>query len=239
MYENDSAAEVYDLLYQDRKDYAGEAARVTGLIRERTPNASSLLDIACGTGTHLEAFAKLYDRVSGLELSEWMAARAEERLSDVTLHRGDMRSFNLGETFDAVVCMFSSIGYLETAADLEDAIAAMSRHLSADGVLAVEPWYFPDTFLDGYVSTHALRTESGDQGVARVAHSTREGKKTRMEIHYLIAHTTDGIRHRSEVDYLTLFSRAEYETAYRKAGLHVEYVETGNGSPGFFLGTRA
>ncbi|MEU0229009.1 class I SAM-dependent methyltransferase [Streptomyces sp. NPDC006284] len=238
MYENDSAAEVYDLLYQDRKDYAGEAARITELIRERTPDAAGLLDVACGTGTHLEAFAKLYDRVSGLELSEWMAARAEERLPGVTLHRGDMRSFDLGETFDAVVCMFSSIGYLETTADLEDAVAAMARHLTADGVLAVEPWYFPDTFLDGHVSTHALRTEPGDRGVARVSHSTREGGRTRMEIHYLIAHTEGGIRHRSEVDYLTLFSRAQYETAYRKAGLDVEYVETGGGSPGFFLGTR-
>ncbi|MEV7618194.1 class I SAM-dependent methyltransferase [Streptomyces sp. NPDC089799] len=238
MYESNNAAEIYDLLYQDRKHYAGEAARVTELIRERKPDANSLLDVACGTGIHLAAFAKLYDRVAGLELSEWMAGLAEERLSGVPLHRGDMRSFELGESFDTVVCMFSSIGYLNTVADLEDAVAAMARHLSEGGVLAIEPWYFPDTFIPGYVSTHALKTGTGDQGIARVAHSTLEGRQTRMEIHYLTADSAKGITHRSEVDYLTLFSREEYETAYRKAGLTPEYVETGNGTPGFYFGTR-
>ncbi|MFV0129281.1 class I SAM-dependent DNA methyltransferase [Streptomyces sp. HMX112] len=236
MYESDTAAEIYDLLYQDRKDYAAEAARVTGIIRERKPDASSLLDVACGTGIHLAAFAKLHDRVAGLELSESMAARAAQRLSGVPLHLGDMRDFDLGESFDAVVCMFSSIGYLSGVADLEAAVLAMSRHLAEDGVLAIEPWYFPDTFIPGYVSTHALK--AGDQGIARVAHSTREGDVTRMEIHYLLADSAEGIQHRSEVDRLTLFSRAEYETAYRKAGLAVEYVETGNGTPGFFVGVR-
>ncbi|MEU6057090.1 class I SAM-dependent methyltransferase [Streptomyces sp. NPDC047097] len=235
MYENDSAAEIYDVLYQDRKDYDAEAARVAALVRERKPDASTLLDVACGTGVHLAAFAKRFDTVAGLELSESMAARAAERLSGVPLHRGDMRTFDLGQTYDAVVIMFSSIGYLDTAAELNSAVSAMSRHLADDGVLVVEPWYFPDSFLDGHVSTHAVK--NGDQGIARVSHSTREGDKTRMEIHYLVADSTTGIKHRSEVDHLTLFSREEYTEAFRLGGLNVTYLESQAG-PGFFVGTR-
>lgn len=37
MYEDDSAAEIYDVLYQDRKDYDAEAAQVAALVRERMP----------------------------------------------------------------------------------------------------------------------------------------------------------------------------------------------------------
>lgn len=48
MVASDSAAEIYDALYQDRKDYDGEADRVTTLNRERKPDASTLLDVACG-----------------------------------------------------------------------------------------------------------------------------------------------------------------------------------------------
>ncbi|MFJ9409513.1 class I SAM-dependent DNA methyltransferase [Streptomyces sp. NPDC101393] len=238
MYESDRAAEIYDLLYQDRKDYAGEAARVTELIRERKPDAATLLDVACGTGIHLAAFAKHFDEVAGLELSESMAARASRRLSGVPLHHGDMRTFELGRQFDSVVCMFSSIGYLATVDDLRHAVRAMSRHLATGGVLAVEPWYFPDTFIPNYVSTHALKSGDQGQGIARVAHSTLEGDTTRMEIHYLFCDTETGIQHRSEVDRLTLFSRAAYTQAFQDSGLETEYVDTGKGSPGFFLGVR-
>ncbi|MCD0452137.1 class I SAM-dependent methyltransferase [Actinocorallia sp. API 0066] len=233
MYENAGEAEIYDLLYQDRKDYDAEAARVTGLVRERKPDAATLLDVACGTGIHLAGFAKRFARVAGLEVSEPMLARAGERLSGVPLHHGDMRTFVLGETFDAVVCMFSSIGYLRGTTDLDSAVLAMARHLAEGGVLVIEPWYFPDTFIDGYVSAHAVRNSA--QGIARVAHSTRQGDATRMEIHYLLGDAATGVRHRSEVDYLTLFSRADYEDAFARAGLSAEYLTLGDGTPGFFV----
>lgn len=237
MYDNKSQAEMYDRLYQDRKDYAAEAAQVAGFVRARKADAASLLDVACGTGIHLAAFAKHFDRVAGLDLSEWMADVASERLGGVPVHRGDMRDFELGETFDSVVCMFSSIGYLRTVEDLDSAVAAMTRHLSEGGVLAIEPWYFPDTFLNGHVSTHALG--DGHRGISRVSHSTLvDGNITRMEIHYVVADSEDGVQHRSEIDLLTLFSREDYTNAFRKSGLDVEYVETEGGRPGFFLGTR-
>ena len=236
MYENKAEAELYDRLYQDRKDYEGEAVRVADLIREHKQDAVTLLDVACGTGLHLAAFAKCFDEVAGVDLSAWMADLASERLAGVPVHQGDMRTFDLGRTFDSVVCMFSSIGYLRTTEDLDSAVRAMTRHLADDGVLAIEPWYFPETFLPGFVSTHALK--DGHQGISRVSHSTQEDNVTRMEIHYVIADADAGVQHRSEVDHLTLFSREEYENAFRSGGLTVEYVETGLGRPGFFVGTR-
>jgi SAM-dependent methyltransferase len=233
MYENDAAADLYDLIYQDRKDYRAEAARVAGLIRAHRPDAASLLDVACGTGAHLEAFAALFDRVAGLDRSDAMFRRAGQALREVPLHLGDMRSFRLQDSYDAVVCMFSSIGYLRTVEDLNDTLVSMAAHLTGNGVVVIEPWYFPDTFLDGYVSGHAV-TRDG-RTVARVSHSTRQGDRTRMEIHYLIG-DADGIRARDEVDELTLFTRDQYETAFTEAGGKVEYVPASGSGPGYFVG---
>ncbi len=236
MYENDRAAEMYDLLYQDRKDYRAEAGRVARLVRAHKPRARSLLDVACGTGVHLAAFADLFERVEGLDLAEPMLEIAARRLPGTELHHGDMRSFGLDGTFDAVVCMFSSIGYLRTEEDLNASVATMARHLTPGGVVVVEPWYFPDTFIDGYVSGHALTRDN--RTISRVSRSTREGGATRMEIHYVVA-DAQGVEHRSEVDLLTLFTRDQYEAAYSRAGLKVDHVASENSGPGFFVGTAS
>ncbi|MDI3408184.1 class I SAM-dependent DNA methyltransferase [Streptomyces cavernicola] len=234
MYENNSAAEMYDLLYQDRKDYPAEAREVAELIRQRKPDADSLLDVACGTGIHLEAFAGHFGRVEGVDLSEHMLQVAAQRLPGTVLHRGDMRQFRLDNSFDAIVCMFSSIGYLRTADDLNAALATFARHLNPGGVLVIEPWYFPETFLDKHVSGHALT--QGGRTITRVSHSTRVGDVARMELHYVLA-DSEGVQHRSEIDELTLFTPDQYEAAFSQAGLKVDYAEPTGPRPGYFVGT--
>ena len=49
----DKSAHLYDLAYSF-KDYGGESTWVRNAVRTRTPQARSLLDVACGTGKHLE-----------------------------------------------------------------------------------------------------------------------------------------------------------------------------------------
>ncbi|UUU30219.1 class I SAM-dependent methyltransferase [Streptomyces sp. CA-210063] len=236
MYENNSAAEMYDRLYQDRKDYRAEAGQVADLVRSRKPDATSLLDVACGTGIHLAAFAELFDRVEGADLSEPMLKVAAERLDGgVRLHHVDMRNFQLDGTFDAITVMFSSIAYLRTTEDLSAALTAFSKHLTPGGVVVIEPWWFPEAFIEGYVSGHALTTDD-NRTITRVSHSTRVGNLARMELHYVTA-DSQGVRHRSEIDDLTLFTRVEYEDAFEQAGLRAEYVASEPGRPGYFVAT--
>ncbi|HVW90094.1 MAG TPA: class I SAM-dependent methyltransferase, partial [Gaiellaceae bacterium] len=45
--------ELYDLEYAG-KDYAAESAAIARIVHERNPGARTLLDVACGTGKHLE-----------------------------------------------------------------------------------------------------------------------------------------------------------------------------------------
>ncbi len=112
----DKTADLYDLFY-DFKDYAAEADAVREIVSARYPGARTLLDVACGTGRHLEALRASFD-VEGLDLDAGLLHVAAARLPGVPLHLGDMRDADLGRTFDVVTCLFSSIGYMQTPDEL-------------------------------------------------------------------------------------------------------------------------
>ena len=50
------------------KDYAGEADFLVEVIRRHHPTARSLLDVACGTGRHLEHLRREFE-VEGLDVN--------------------------------------------------------------------------------------------------------------------------------------------------------------------------
>ncbi|WP_329015411.1 class I SAM-dependent DNA methyltransferase [Streptomyces sp. NBC_00690] len=229
------ASEIYELLHQGRgKDYQSEAQEIARQVRARMPGAVSLLDVACGTGAHLEHFRPVFDRVEGLELSAPMAESARRRLPGVTVHTGDMRDFSLDASFSAITCMFGSIGYLADPGELESALRRFARHLRPGGVVAIDPWWFPETFLDGHVAT-GTTTEDG-RTLARVSHSVRVGDASRIEVHYLVADAASGVRHFSETHLISLFSRRQYEAAFTAAGLSVEYLDGLHNGRGLFVG---
>ncbi|RST16701.1 trans-aconitate 2-methyltransferase [Streptomyces sp. CFMR 7] len=239
MYGNDSA-ELYDLLHSARgKDFEGEAAAVAALVGDRKPDAASLLDIACGTGAHLARFAARFPHVEGVELSEPMLDLARARLPGVPLTLGDMRDFDLGRRFDAAVCLFGSLGYVDSADELDAALRSFARHLNPGGVLVVEPWWAPDTFTPGHVSADVV--EADGTRVARVSHAslaTPAGDASLMRVHYVVAHPDHGIRHFAEDHVCRLFDSARYEAAFTAAGLAFERVESPVSARGFLVGVR-
>nr|AFV52160.1 N-methyltransferase [Streptoalloteichus sp. ATCC 53650] len=230
-------AEIYEFIYQGRgKSWPAEAHEVDRIIRSRRPDVASLLDVACGTGAHLETFASLYREVAGLEIAEPMRERASRRLPGVPVHAGDMRDFRLGRTFDAVTCMFNAIGYVGSVEELRDAVRCMAEHTAPGGVVVVEPWWFPENFLDGHVAVDSRRVDG--LAVARVSHTTREGRRTRLEVRFLVGEAGHGIREFSQTSDLVLFTRDEYLAAFADAGCPAEYLPDGLTGRGLFVGVR-
>jgi SAM-dependent methyltransferase len=219
-----NSAHVYDAIYAAMgKDYEAESAEVDAIIQQRKPGAASLLDVACGTGGHLRYLQRRYATVAGIELDPSMLAEARKALEGVDLYEGDMRLFGLGRRFDAVTCLFSSVGYLQDTDELNRAIGSMARHLSVGGVLIVDGWVRPDQWV-GTGSVHMEAADADDDiKVARVGRSQRIGNKTILDMEYLV-----GTRHRIDhlVDHheMTLFTPEEYESALRGAGLSIEVV---------------
>ena len=225
----DETAELYDLAYA-HKDYAAEAAWVVDAVRSRAPRARTLLDVACGTGAHL---AHLRDEFAceGLDLLDEFVQIATAR-SGVPIHHGDMGDFDLGRTFDAVVCLFSSIGYVD---DLDAAIGAMARHVAGDGMLVVEPWFTPDEWIPGHI--HVLDHERDGTRLIRMSHSGVDGDVAVLSMHYLIG-DGQGVEHRLEDHRLKLFTDAAYRAAFASAGLDVELDRPGPFGRGAYIGSR-
>lgn len=230
-----SSAHIYDAVYSF-KDYGAEAERVHELIQERSPGASSLLDVACGTGKHLEQFRRWYPDVAGIDLDERLIAIARERLPEVPLQVADMTSFDLGRRCDAVTCLFSSIGYVGTVERLASAVASMAAQLTPDGVLVVEPWLDPEAWQAG--RTHLLTVDEPDLKIARMTIAGREGRLAIMDFGYLVA-TPDGLQQFSEHHEAALFTDGEYRQAFEAAGLAVEHDEHGLIGRGLYVGRPA
>jgi SAM-dependent methyltransferase len=229
------SADIYDAVYSF-KDYPAEAEHVHELIQARTPGASTLLDVACGTGKHLEQLARWYD-VEGLDVNDEFVAIARDRLGGrARIHLADMTSFDLGRSFDAVTCLFSSIGYVLTEERLDAALAAMARHLKPGGTLILEPWIAPDNWIVG--RPHLLTVDEPELKIARAAVSGREGELAILEFDYLVA-TPEGTRHFSERHEAALFTDEQYRHAFERAGLSVELDDHGLTGRGLYLSRAA
>jgi SAM-dependent methyltransferase len=230
-------AEIYDMVYASRgKDYQQEAKYVAELIRGASPDARSLLDVGCATGAHLVCFGEMFDHVEGVELSADMVAVARAKFTGDVVHQGDMRTFRLSRTFDAITCMFGTIGHAETETELTETLRRFESHLAPGGVVVVDPWWFPETFTPGYVAGDVCQI--GDRTVARVSHATRDGGSSRMTVHYVIAEPVTGIRSFEEVYLARLFPRETYEQAFLAAGLSAEYIEGVQSGRGAFVAVR-
>lgn len=234
MYGHD-VAEIHDDLNRSRgKNYRSEAEYLTEVIRGRQPEARSLFDIGCGAGGHLVHFVELFDWVEGLELSEDMLAAARTKLPDSPLHQGDMRAFDLGRRFDAIVCLFGSIGHTRNDGELRGTLKCFARHLADGGVVVVEPWWFLEKFIDKYVSGDVVK--SGTRTISRISHSVRSEDVSTMQVHFLVADAETGVRYFAETYEHKLFSRDQYESAFAAAGFDVEYIDDVQGGRGIFVG---
>jgi cyclopropane fatty-acyl-phospholipid synthase-like methyltransferase len=76
-----------------------------------------VLDVPCGAGRHALGLARAGYRVTGVDISEDAIARASTAAHAQGLaarfEQGDMRFLDLGERFDALLCLGNSIGYFE------------------------------------------------------------------------------------------------------------------------------
>jgi len=146
-----------------------------------------------------------------------------------------MRTFRLDRRFDAVVCLFSAIGYMTTLEDMTRALATMRDHLVDGGVLVIEPWFKPADWHDGAVFGEG--TEEGDLAVARASRSWREGDVSVIEMNYVMARP-DRTWSFSEVHRMGLFTTAQQLEVYRDLGFVVEHEYEGLSNRGLFVAVK-
>jgi SAM-dependent methyltransferase len=234
----DKSARIYDLLYVGSgiKDYPAEAADLHRIIDDACPAAQTLLDVACGTGAHLVEMQRWY-AVEGVDLSPAMLAVARTRLPGIPLQEGDMRTLDLGKTFDAVTCLFSSIGYMTDAAEMRSAIAHLAAHVAPGGVLIIDGWVRPDQWRDNFRPDSPDVASDDEVTVVRLSVSHRDGNITELEMHHLVQ-TDDGIEYFMEPHRLRLTDTNDYVSAVKDAGLEARVIPDYMPNRDRIVGTR-
>jgi len=118
------------------EEYTEETELFTKVIKEHSKiEAKTLLHLGCGAGGNDYTFKKHF-KVIGVDISENMLEIARRLNPEVIYYRGDMRSIELGECYDAVAVP-DSIGYMTTEKELRRAIITGQKHLKPGGVLLI------------------------------------------------------------------------------------------------------
>ena len=234
-----ASAAWYDKLY-DAKDYVGECDALLRILREHGAVQGALLDVACGTGRHLEHLQHQFERCSGLDLCEELLAAAGARCPGVAFHQGDMRSFDLGDTYDVVTCLFSAIGHMTTTDDYAAAVTCFHRHLKSGGLLVIEPWLAPDRWKEHTV--HMQTVDEPELKIARLSTSraivVRNGQPLSVfALNHLIA-TPDGVQHIVEDFEMALYTQEQQLDLLRAAGFDAEWVSPGLTGRGLLVGRK-
>jgi SAM-dependent methyltransferase len=209
----------YDVIYAD-KPYAEEARFVHDLLG-REPGR--LLDVACGSGRHAREFAALGWEVVGVDYSADLLEHASA--SGLEVHEQDMRALDVpGEPFDAVTCLFDSIGYPQDNEGVVATLAGMRRHLAPDGRVAVEFLHAP-ALLAGADPVRVKRFELPDGGLLlRVSETALDRVRMVMHVDYEVVEMSEDGTYRREAERQSnrFFAVEEMRALMELAGLRAE-----------------
>jgi ubiquinone/menaquinone biosynthesis C-methylase UbiE len=145
-----STPETWDAFFSDfylrayagaeRDAHAAEQALAAARLA-RCPDGGDLLDVPCGFGRHAVPLAEAGYRVVGVDRSKPLLEEARRRANGARwpkLTQADYRKLPFGDaSFDAAVCLFSSLGYLGDEEDTR-VLAEIGRVLRPEGRLVIE-----------------------------------------------------------------------------------------------------
>jgi len=229
-------AKYYDLIYSF-KNYRKEANRIKALVSKyKESKENELLDVACGTGHHLNYLKDAFS-CTGVDISPEILEVAKKNAEGVAFEEADMSTMNLGKRFDVITCLFSSIGYVKTYSNLRRTINTFARHLKKGGIMLIEPWFTKSTYMVG--SPHISTYDGKEIKIARLNISEIRGNLSVMDMHYLIAEKDKGVKHFVDRHELGLFEVDETLRIMKAAGLQSKFLKHGlMQDRGMFVGIK-
>ncbi|MEA3334710.1 MAG: class I SAM-dependent methyltransferase [Chloroflexota bacterium] len=130
-------AQTYDLSVAD---WPGEVDFYRELAAAARAQGRAVLEVACGTGRIALRLADDGVNIVGLDRSPAMLAIAREKsraLPAIRWVEGDMRAFDLDQTFGLVIIPGHAFQNLVTPQDQLACLESIGRHLTDDGILVV------------------------------------------------------------------------------------------------------
>lgn len=126
----DSFAPFYDFAMGDQREVA---AALTKLIRRHAPEAKTVLEFGCGSGSLLKIFASNY-QCWGIDLSAGMAAIARRKVPAARITVGDISKLKLARRFDVIICAFDTINHIPKFTGWKQVFSRAYEQLEDGGV---------------------------------------------------------------------------------------------------------
>jgi SAM-dependent methyltransferase len=195
-------ARYYDSLYGD-KDYKAECDFLEEVFSKyATGKVASILDLGCGTGGHAQLLAQRGYRVTGIDRSDPMLEQARSKTAGLNpapeLASGDIRTIDLGKTYDAVIAMFAVMGSMTSNEDLIAAFKTARRHLKLGGLFVFDAWSGLAVLTERPTDRYKI-VERGDERIIRFVHPELNVLRQAVDVHYKVLHLR-GDRVAEEVD---------------------------------------
>jgi SAM-dependent methyltransferase len=218
----DAFAEDYLWLYAHRSEK--EASFQVRIAIKHLPfkPGQKVLDIACGAGRHMLAFAQRGAVVAGIDLSKTLVSIARTRFREkgvrATVRHGDMRKLGYSGRFDGATIWFTSIGYFATIAEDQKVIDGLAAALKPGG------WWWIDlpnpAYLKANLIPNSTRTCRGPNGRAKVVENRRIAGR-RVEKTIVV---TDSAGMRKYRESVRLYNPEQFGNIIRKAGLTTDGI---------------
>jgi SAM-dependent methyltransferase len=205
------------------EDYAAEAAEILGVLRQRAPHARTLLELGSGGGNVAYHLKQAFD-CHLTDISEAMLEVSRSLNSECDHVAGDMRTLELGRSFDLVLA-HDAIDYMTSEADLSSAFDTAWRHLADGGIACFIPDDVAETFEPG---TEVSGSDGADGQAVRLlewAEPAAPGGCT-VHVHYafLVRDAAGRMNTHYEAHTVGLFPRSTWERLLAERGFSVEVV---------------
>jgi SAM-dependent methyltransferase len=103
---------------------------------------ANLLDLCCGPGRHSVSLAKSGFDVTGLDISDFLLARAKERAESAKVQidwvNEDMRDYAMSDGFDLVINLYTSFGHFAQQSDDMKVLRNIASSLAEGGAVVLD-----------------------------------------------------------------------------------------------------
>lgn len=217
-------AAYYDFIYHDLVNYAGDVRFLEQAFRRfARPPVRRILDLGCGTGNHDLPLAARGYTVTGLDVSSAQLRIARRKAKtegqDIRFVQGDMRHFELGESYDAAMCMFGAFGYLTRRSDVSGCLASLRNHLRPGGVFAFEFWHTPAA----RAGTDWVHKAGSEYELVRLSRSALDRRRSlvTLEFRFFVFHGGRVIDRFDETHTVRTYTVPEMRAALERGGFQL------------------
>lgn len=131
-------SEVWEGISKIHNRFKKETNFLINIFKKYNPKVKNILDVGCGTGSHLNELYKKGFTGLGIDLNSNMISYATSKYKQIKFEIKDMKNLNYKNKFDAIICLCTTFCYNLTNNDIASALKSFNKSLKKGGLLIIE-----------------------------------------------------------------------------------------------------